>query len=90
MITDPLYNPAFSNFCYETRSCRPIRLTWTRCGSSLGVREAYNAPDCAYPDATPAILRVDGDGPGPYVRRNRNTHTLTISALGNQLVPNHA
>jgi len=26
----------------------------------------YNNPDCAYPDATPAIKEVDGDGIGPW------------------------
>ena len=27
----------------------------------------YNNVDCAYPDATPAIAEVDGDGIGPWV-----------------------
>ena len=27
----------------------------------------YNTPDCAYPDATPAVAEVDGDGIGPWV-----------------------
>src|SRR2546430_16985047 len=26
----------------------------------------YNNPDCAYPNATPAVGEVDGDGIGPY------------------------
>ena len=28
--------------------------------------EGYNHPDCEYPDATPAISEVDGDGVGPW------------------------
>src|SRR5256886_9448023 len=39
----------------------------------------YNNPDCAYPDATPAISEVDGDGIGPWV--SAAGHTLTITAL---------
>ena len=27
----------------------------------------YNNPDCAYPDTTPAISKVDGDGDGPWI-----------------------
>ena len=48
----------------------------------------YNNPDCAYPDATPAISEVDGDGVGPWV--SAAGQTLTIRALGDQLVNNNA
>ncbi|WP_175108553.1 IPT/TIG domain-containing protein, partial [Pararobbsia alpina] len=52
----------------------------------------YNQPDCAYPDATPAISTVTGDssngGAGPWV--SASGHTLTINALGDQTVINHA
>src|SRR5215469_13286004 len=48
----------------------------------------YNNPDCAYPNNTTAISEVDGDGVGPYV--SLAGHTLTIHALGDQLVPNNA
>src|SRR4029077_6219798 len=47
----------------------------------------YNNPDCSYPDTTPAISEVDGDGIGPWV--SAAGHTLTISALGNQTVPSY-
>ena len=40
----------------------------------------YNNPDCAYPDATPAVKEVDGDGVGPWV--SAAGHTLTISRTG--------
>jgi parallel beta-helix repeat protein len=61
----------------------------------------FNPPDCAYPDATPAIKSVTGDlvpanaasstasgGAGPWV--SASGHTLTITALGNVVVPNNA
>ena len=48
----------------------------------------YNNPDCAYPDATPAVSEVDGDGIGPWV--SASGQTLTITALGDTTVPNNA
>src|SRR5205814_678918 len=48
-------------------------------------------PDCSYPDATPAVSEVDGDGGiGPWVSAAGTGHTLTIHALGDQMVPNNA
>jgi hypothetical protein len=54
--------------------------------------EGFNPPDCSYPDATPAILRVDSSDAtfGPWLSATGNTHKLTITALGNQVVPNNA
>ena len=52
------------------------------------VGAGYNNADCAYPDATPAIAEVDGDGIGPYV--SAAGKTLTITALSNQQVNNNA
>jgi hypothetical protein len=88
MITDPLYNPAYSQFCYEepympgltTYLDTPVVPTQAFVGA------AYNNPDCAYPDTTPAINEVDGDGIGPYV--SAAGHTLTITALGDVRVDN--
>ena len=48
---------------------------------------AYNNADCAYPDTTPAISEVDGDGIGPWVSTT-GSRTLTITALGNVQVDN--
>ena len=49
----------------------------------------YNNPDCAYPAATPAIASVtSADIAGPWV--SAAGHTLTITALGDQIVPNNA
>jgi hypothetical protein len=51
----------------------------------------YNNVDCYYPDATPAVSEVDcSDGIGPYVSGSGSGHTLTITALGDQMVPNYA
>src|SRR5438445_8851859 len=51
----------------------------------------YNHPDCAYPAATPAIAEVDSnDGVGPWASAAGTGHTLTITALGDQMVPNNA
>src|SRR5215469_14285911 len=48
----------------------------------------YNNPDCSYPDLTPAVSEVDGDGVGPWV--SAAGHTLTIQSLGFVPVPNNA
>ena len=87
---DPLYNPQYSNFCYEIPFMpaqtqymdTPVTPTSAYAGAG------YNNPDCAYPNNTPAISEVDGDGVGPYV--SAALHTLTIHALGDQQVPNNA
>jgi len=90
MITDPLFNPQYSQFCYEI----PFMPGQTQymdtpvVPTSAFAGAGYNNPDCAYPDATPAVSEVDGDGVGPWV--SAAGHTLTIHALGDQQVPNNA
>jgi len=89
MIPDPLFNSAYSQFCYEepympgltTYLDTPVVPTQAFIGA------AYNNADCAYPDTTPAIAEVDGDGIGPWVSAT-GSRTLTITALGNVLVDN--
>ena len=91
-IRDPLYNPAYSQFCYEI----PFMPGQTQYMDTPVVpvqafADGYNPPDCAYPDATPAVSTVVGDplpggGSGPWV--SAPLHTLTINALGDQPVPN--
>ena len=92
-IRDPLFNPAYSQFCYEI----PFMPGQTQYMDTPVVpvsafADGYNQPDCAYPDATPAISSVTGDpisgGSGPWV--SAPLHTLTINAQGNAQVPNHA
>jgi len=89
LINDPLFNPAYSNFCYEnpfmpgltTYNDTPVVPTQAFVGAG------YNNVDCSYPDTTPAIAEVDGDAIGPYV--SAAGHKLTITALGDQMVNNY-
>jgi hypothetical protein len=85
---DALYNPGYSNFCYEL-PYMPGQTQYldTPVVPTSAFSAGYNHPDCAYPDATPAISEVDGDGKGPWV--SAVGKTLTITALGNQVVQNY-
>jgi hypothetical protein len=89
---DPLYNPQYSDFCYEIpfmpgqTQYMDTPVTPTSAFAGAG----YNNPDCAYANNTPAVSEVDGDGVGPWVSASGTTHTLTIHALGDQVVPNNA
>src|SRR5437588_1932899 len=90
MITDPLFNQQYTQYCYEIPFMpghthymdTPVVPTSAFAGAG------YNNVDCSYPDATPAVKEVDGDGLGPWV--SAAGHTLTITALGDQIVPNNA
>jgi len=90
MIPDPLFNPQYSQFCYEI----PFMPGQTQymdtpvVPTSAFAGAGYNNVDCAYPDATPAVSEVDGDQIGPWV--SAAGHTLTITSLGDQMVPNNA
>ena len=90
MITDPSYTVGYSQFCYElpfmpgTTQYLDTPVVPTSAFAGAG----YNNVDCAYPAATPAVAEVDGDGIGPWV--SSPGKTLTIKALGDQVVPNYA
>jgi hypothetical protein len=90
MITDPLYNPQYSQFCYEIpfmpgqTQYMDTPVTPTSAFAGAG----YNNPDCAYPNLTPAIKEVDGEGIGPWV--SAAGKTITITALGDVAVNNNA
>jgi hypothetical protein len=88
-IADPLFNPAYSQFCYEL-PYMPGQTDYldTPVVPTSAFSAGYNHPDCSYPAATPAVSEVDGDGKGPWVAAAG--HTLTIKALGDQTVPNYA
>jgi hypothetical protein len=86
---DPLYNPAYSDFCYEI----PFMPGQTQymdtpvVPTSAFAGAGYNNPDCNYPDQTPAIKEVDSSsGVGPWVAAGG---TLTITALGDVQVNNY-
>jgi hypothetical protein len=91
-ITDPAYNPAYSNFCYEW-PFMPGQTAYldTPVIPTMAFADRYNLPDCEYPDTTPAIKSVvntnaEGTlaaGLGPWVSAPGNAHGLTITALGN-------
>lgn len=100
-IKDPLYNPAYSQFCYEI----PFMPGQTQYMDTPVVpvqafADGYNQVDCAYPDGTPGIASVTGDsipgnssagsngGAGPWV--SAPLKTLTITSVGTQQVPNNA
>ena len=98
LITDPLYNPSYSQFCYEW-TFMPGQTAYmdTPVIPTASFAEGYDPVDCAYPDATPAVASVLGDtaggGAGPWV--SAAGHTLTINALApsgtaGMQVPNNA
>jgi hypothetical protein len=82
---DPLFQPGYSQFCYEL-PFMPGQTGYfdTPVVPVQAFSEGYNHPDCAYPDATPAISSVTGDVAGPWV--SAAGKTLTVNALGNQSV----
>jgi len=102
-ITDPLYTQGYSQFCYElpfmpgTTQYLDTPVVPTSAFAGAG----YNNVDCSYPALTPAIASVtnvaaEGSlpaGSGPWVSAaatTPGTHSLTITALGDQMVPNNA
>jgi hypothetical protein len=87
---DPLFNPAYSQFCYEL-PYMPGQTQYldTPVVPTSAFSAGYNHPDCNYPAAPPAIKEVDGDQAkgGPYV--SAFGKTLTITGLGELVVPNY-
>jgi uncharacterized repeat protein (TIGR01451 family) len=84
---DSLFQPGYSQFCYELPSM-PGQTGYfdTPVVPVQAFSEGYNHPDCAYPDATPAIGSVTGDVAGPWVSAAGAGHTITVNSLGNQSV----
>jgi hypothetical protein len=98
MITDPMFNPMYSNFCY-TNPFMPGSTTYldTPVLPVAAFAAGYFPVDCSYPDATPAIRRVDDAAGnfGPYLKKTDGrghavAGTLKITALGDVQVPNPA
>ncbi len=92
---DPLYQPAYSAFCYEL-PFMPGQTGYfdTPVVPVSAFAEGYNHPDCNYPDGTPGILSVtSSDIAGPWVSASGSTngtpHTLTITSLGKVLVDSY-
>jgi hypothetical protein len=87
--TDPLYNPAYSQFCYEL-PYMPGQTDYldTPVVPTSAFSAGYNHPDCSYPDATPSISSVTSqDAAGPWV--SVAGHSITINSLGDQQVTNY-
>jgi hypothetical protein len=81
MITDPSYNSAYSNFCYEW-SMMPGTTAYmdTPVVPTQAFADNYNLPDAEYPDGTPAIKAVTSNAaPGPWVRQAVTAARATAS-----------
>ena len=85
--TDPSYNPAYSNFCYE-QPFMPGETTYmdTPVIPTQSFADGYNLPDTEYPDGTPAIKTVVNSlNQGPWVDVNatevRASVAFTISSV---------
>jgi large repetitive protein len=98
LVIDPQHMPTYSNFCY-TNPFMPGLTTYLDTpvlpvgAFASNYVSGYNPVDCSYPDATPAISRVDGsDGlaKGPWLSASGAGHVLKIKALGTVNVPNPA
>jgi hypothetical protein len=90
LVTDPAYDPGYSNFCY-TNPYMPGQTTYldTPVLPIAAFAAGYNPPDCAQPPAAPAIARVDTNaGFGPWLPSGGGT--VTITAQGDQQVLNPA
>ena len=93
MMTDPQYNSAYSNFCYEW-SMMPGTTAYmdTPVIPTQAFADNYNLPDTEYPNATPAIKTVTSSAAlGPWVQaavtaaRATATITLTGVSIGDQV-----
>ena len=81
---DPLFQDGYSQFCYEL-PFMPGQTGYfdTPVVPTSAFAGGYNNPDCAYPDATPAVAEVDGDGVGPWIAGLKGTVTsFTITNGG--------
>ncbi len=90
-VPDPLYQSSYSQFCYEW-SFMPGQTSYldTPVIPTAAFAPSYNHPDCNFPDATPAISEVDGDGVGPWIAAPGASHPITIHALLDQNVDSYA
>jgi hypothetical protein len=81
---DKFFNPNYSQFCYEI-PYMPGQTQYmdTPVVPTAAFAEGYNPPDCAYPDLTPAIKRVDGDGAGPWVLTTGSGRSVGSITIGN-------
>ena len=83
MVTDPLFQSGYSQFCYEL-PFMPGQTGYfdTPVVPTSAFAGGYNPPDCAYPDATPAVSEVDGTGVGPWLDGIKGTVTTVAVTNG--------
>ena len=99
MITDPQYNPGYSNFCY-TFQYMPGTTTYldTPVLPVSAFASGYNPPDCSLDDATPMISRVrwNANYEGPWIQTRpagaaNTTRVVDLRSMGRNVeVPNPA
>ena len=84
MITDPAYNPAYSNFCYETPFMPGFTAYMdTPVIPTQAFADGYNLPDTEYPDKTPAIMKVVSSSyQGPYLASSSPVATVSVTNGG--------
>ncbi len=89
MVTDPAYNPAYSDFCYEW-SFMPGLTSYmdTPVIPTQAFADGYNLPDSEYPDATPAVSSVVNSN--ATVPRVRGSARGAGGISGNRAVHAHA
>lgn len=83
-IIDPLFNPGYSQFCYEL-PFMPGQTGYfdTPVVPTAAFSEGFNHPDCNYPDVTPGVKEVDGDVTGPWVAGvGGSVASITLSTGG--------
>jgi hypothetical protein len=83
-ITDPAYNPAYSNFCYE-QPFMPGFTTYmdTPVVPVQAFADRYNLPDAEYPDHTPVIRKATFAGQkGPWSPAVNGVGNVTVTSPG--------
>ncbi|HEY3655539.1 MAG TPA: hypothetical protein VGL34_11260 [Steroidobacteraceae bacterium] len=90
MITDPAYNPAYSNFCYEMPFMPGFTAYMdTPVTPTQAFADHYNLPDAEYPAGTPVIKRADftgngfgTSGAGPWAPGSAGVASVTVTTPG--------
>ena len=86
-ITDPFYNPSYTQNCTELDIWPGTTLTADTPHLPIAAFVASTSPlDCEAPDHTPYISQVNGSGTGPFL--STLPGTITITAVGNMTVAN--
>jgi len=81
---DPLYNPGYSQFCYELTFMPGVTFyADTPVVQTTAFADQYNHPDCNYPDATPAVKEVHSNASvGPWAPGSSSVASLSLGNGG--------